>query len=275
MSPGTESSAKVLIIEDNPSNLELMTYLLTAFGHEVSSEVTGQAGMDTAQSHSFDVILCDIHLPDISGEEIAKTLKASARWRSAPLIAVTALAMMGDRDRLLAAGFDGYIPKPIDPEAFVGQVERFASKQGSAQRAAVINPTPPLTMPAGMQGTALVLDDLEQGRYFLRKLLESKGYRVEESSTVAEAYEIARAKRPDLIISDINLTNENGEEFLRMAKQDSDLRNIPVILVTASSHPSDEMFRRVRENGAAALLVRPFDPAYLFETIDSLMERKG
>jgi CheY-like chemotaxis protein len=117
--------SSILVIEDNPSNLELMRYLLTAFGHDVVEAESGRAGLDAAQAGNFDVILCDVQLPDINGDEVARVLKKSPRTAQSPLIAVTALAMIGDREHLLASGFDGYIAKPIEPGTFVRQVTAF------------------------------------------------------------------------------------------------------------------------------------------------------
>lgn len=115
----------VLIIEDNAANLELMTYILDAFGHRVRSASDGAAGIAAARSEPPDVIICDVQLPRVDGFEVARQLKGDQALCAIPLVAVTALAMVGDRDRILAAGFDGYIAKPIEPEQFVRQVEAF------------------------------------------------------------------------------------------------------------------------------------------------------
>jgi len=117
--------ARILIIEDNPANLELMTYLLSTFGHTVLAAANGQQGLEAARREHPDLIICDVQLPDIDGFEVARWLKSNPDLRTTPLVAVTALAMVGDRDRVLAAGFDGYLAKPIDPETFVRQMEVF------------------------------------------------------------------------------------------------------------------------------------------------------
>ena len=117
--------ARVLVIEDNAANLELMTYLLVAFGHTTLTASKGFEGLEIAQHERPDIIVCDIQLPDIEGYEIARQLKNDTTLRGIPLIAVTALAMVGDRDRILATGFDGYISKPIVPETFIPQLEAF------------------------------------------------------------------------------------------------------------------------------------------------------
>jgi CheY-like chemotaxis protein len=117
--------AHMLIIEDNAANLELMTYLLDAFGHSVRVAHDGVEGLAAIQADPPDVIICDIQLPRLDGFEVARRLKADLTLCHIPLVAVTALAMVGDRDRILASGFDGYIAKPIEPEQFVRQVEAF------------------------------------------------------------------------------------------------------------------------------------------------------
>ena len=105
----------ILIIEDHVDNLELMNYLLRAFGYATLAATDGITGLDIAQREDLDLILCDIQLPGIDGLEVARRLKQDARLRPVPLVAITALAMVGDRERVLGAGFDGYLPKPINP----------------------------------------------------------------------------------------------------------------------------------------------------------------
>jgi len=117
--------AKILLIEDNPTNLDLMVYLLQAFGHDPISCGTGEDGLAAASRDDPGLILCDLQLPGIDGYEVLRRLKSDGRLRQIPILAVTALAMVGDRDRALAAGFDGYIAKPIDPETFVQELNRF------------------------------------------------------------------------------------------------------------------------------------------------------
>lgn len=117
--------ARILIIEDNVASLELLRYLLEAFGHTVLTAVCGQKGVEAVRRDRPDLILCDVRLPRMDGFEVARYLKSHPVFRTIPLVAVTAYAMVGDRDVMLKAGFDGYIPKPIIPETFVKQVEGF------------------------------------------------------------------------------------------------------------------------------------------------------
>jgi CheY-like chemotaxis protein len=117
--------ARILVIEDNPTNLQLIVYLLQAFGHTPLEATDGETGLELVRRETPDLVLCDIHLPGIDGFAVAQALKAVPAYSAMPLVAVTALAMVGDRDRILSAGFDGYITKPITPETFIGQVEAF------------------------------------------------------------------------------------------------------------------------------------------------------
>src|SRR5438046_649612 len=118
-------SARILIIEDNPANLELMRYLLGAFGHIVLTAEDGQHGLEAARRESPDLIVCDVQLPDRGGGGAPRWRKSAPGLGTVPLVPATALAMVGDRDRILAAGFDGYLAKPINPETFVRQMEVF------------------------------------------------------------------------------------------------------------------------------------------------------
>jgi CheY-like chemotaxis protein len=128
--------ARILVIEDNPANMELMAYLLRAFGHEPLFAYDGKQGIDAACRCSPDLVICDVHLPGIDGYGVVQHLKKQPPLRFVPVIAVTALAMVGDQDKLLAAGFDGYISKPIDPESFVPLIEKFIRRAIQLQAAA-------------------------------------------------------------------------------------------------------------------------------------------
>ncbi|NMG45128.1 response regulator [Aromatoleum toluvorans] len=132
--------ARILVIEDNAPNRNLMSYLITAFGHTPITAESGISGIEAAEREKPDLIVCDIQMPGIDGYEVARRLKGDPRLEPIPLVAVTAYAMVGDQERVLAAGFDGYIPKPIVPRAFVGQLETFLHRRrrtGSGRKAPV------------------------------------------------------------------------------------------------------------------------------------------
>jgi two-component system, cell cycle response regulator DivK len=129
-------AARVLIVEDNPANLALMQYLLQASGYTTLTATDGREGVAVAQRESPDVILMDLQMPIMNGYEAARQVKEVQALRGVPIIAVTAFAMVGDRDKILARGFDGYIAKPIAPERFVSEVEAFVAAALRAGQAA-------------------------------------------------------------------------------------------------------------------------------------------
>ncbi|MEG0882765.1 MAG: response regulator, partial [Janthinobacterium sp.] len=118
-------SARILIIEDNATNMELMVYLLRAFGYTPLAAYDGEEGVRMARRELPDLIICDVHLPKLDGYGVVAELKKDPQLRKIPALAVTALAMVGDRERLLEAGFNGYIGKPIEPDLFVAELESF------------------------------------------------------------------------------------------------------------------------------------------------------
>jgi len=119
--------ATVLLIEDNEQNRYLVTYLLERQGYIVISANDGRSGLELAAQVDPDVILLDIQLPTMDGHEVARALRTMASLRTVPIVAVTSYAMMGDREKALAAGCTGYIEKPIDPASFVAEVAAYAA----------------------------------------------------------------------------------------------------------------------------------------------------
>jgi two-component system, cell cycle response regulator DivK len=114
--------AKVLIVEDNPANMRLAVFLLESAGHTVLGATDAEAGLTLAREEHPDLILMDIQLPGIDGLEATRQLKADEETRAIPVIALTALAMKGDEERIRAAGCDGYIAKPIRYQEVLGMV---------------------------------------------------------------------------------------------------------------------------------------------------------
>jgi CheY-like chemotaxis protein len=123
--------ARILIVEDNRENLALMQLLLRALGHEAIPAASGETAIELATAEPPEVILLDIQMPGMDGLETARILRSNPDLDSVPLIAVTALAMPGDRERILEAGFAGYIAKPIDPGRLPGQLAAFLGPRGS------------------------------------------------------------------------------------------------------------------------------------------------
>ena len=116
---------KVLIIEDNEQNLYLSTFLLEKHGYEVFQARDGREGIELAGQVIPSIILLDIQLPEMDGYAVAKELRNNQKLADVPIVAVTSYAMIGDRERIIAAGCTGYIEKPINPDTFISQIEEY------------------------------------------------------------------------------------------------------------------------------------------------------
>lgn len=119
------SAARILLIEDNAHNRYLASFLLEQRGHEVLHAETGPRGLELAAEREPDLILLDVQLPGMDGHAVTRALKADPTMQRIPIVAVTSYAMVGDRERCFEAGAEGYIEKPINPDSFVDEVERF------------------------------------------------------------------------------------------------------------------------------------------------------
>ncbi len=114
--------AIVLIVEDNEANLKLATFLVEKAGHRVVSAPDAERGLQLARTDNPDLILMDVQLPGMDGMEAIRLLKAGALTRAIPVIALTALAMKGDEERILATGCNAYIAKPIRYQQFLATI---------------------------------------------------------------------------------------------------------------------------------------------------------
>jgi two-component system, cell cycle response regulator len=266
--------ARILVIEDNLTNLDLMTYLLTAFGHTPLAVHDGEAGLQAAQRERPDLIICDLQMPMMDGYEVARWLKSHPDLRAIPLVAVTALAMVGDRDKVLAAGFDGYIAKPITPETFVQQVERFLAHDFGAARRAPTLATTWATSPAIWRATILVVDNMPVNIDLARSIFEPFGYTVIAATSMHEALVCARQTLPDLILSDVNMEDGTGYDLLIAIKADPQLRAIPFVCIT-STYLDPQAQAQGLELGATRFLVRPIEPQQLLAVIEDCLEDRS
>jgi len=121
---------KVLVVEDNKENFELISYSLKRAGYEVVWAETGEAGVEVALREKPYFILMDINLPGIDGLEATRRIRQSAANGDIPIIAITSYAMRGDMEKILAAGCSGYFEKPIDPLTIVDQIRAVIRKLG-------------------------------------------------------------------------------------------------------------------------------------------------
>lgn len=120
------SVRKILVVEDNDMNMQLVEFLLEEGGYEIVKATSGEEALAlTRDGTAPDLILMDIHLPGMDGLSVVRAMKSEQRTARIPILALTAHAMRGDKDRFLEAGCDGYISKPIDVKTFISSIERY------------------------------------------------------------------------------------------------------------------------------------------------------
>ncbi len=117
---------KILVVEDNDMNMQLVEFLLEEGGYDIVKATSGEEALAiTRGEHAPDLILMDIHLPGMDGLSVVRAMKSDDRTSRVPILALTAHAMRGDKDRFLEAGCDGYISKPIDVKTFISAIEQY------------------------------------------------------------------------------------------------------------------------------------------------------
>jgi two-component system cell cycle response regulator len=267
----------ILVIEDNPPNLELMIYLLEAFGHKPLAASSGEQGLEIIQREKLGLIICDIQLPGIDGYRIARWLKSHPTLRKIPLVAVTAFAMVGDRDKVLAAGFDGYISKPIAPETFVPYVEAVLKPANGSAGRSVAHSSPNTSFKefaaiVEERPRILAVDNSPINLTLAKSILEPLGFEVVTTPSVKQALEMAKQLRPDLLLSDVHMPEEDGFAFIRAVKADPQLRSIPFIFIS-STVLLDSDRKRAFALGASKFIVRPIEPLALAAEIQDCLSK--
>ena len=251
--------ARILVVEDNRSSLEFMVYLLRAFGHDASGCGVSIEGLDLARSEPFDLIVSDVLMPGIDGFEFVRRIREYAHAKATPLVAVTALAMKGDREKTLESGFDGYIAKPIDPETFVTEIETFLAAK-------------PSQAPAPAEPTILAVDDVQVNLDVLAGTLVPSGYRVITARNVADAIALLERERPAAILCDVHMPDGNGFELIEYLKRHAELSNIPFVFVSSTAWQTRDR-RRAMAAGAAKFILRPIDPEELLREVRAVIAK--
>lgn len=271
--------ARVLVIEDNPVNLELMVFLLESQGHEVHAAMDGDRGVVLARELEPTLIVCDVEMPGRDGYAVAAELKSDARLAGIPLVAVTAHAMVGDRDSALAVGFDAHFAKPIDPPAFLKAIESMLGAghhSPAAPDAASAAGAAPGDVPddcrAPLPGLMLlVVDDTPANLHYKCQLLEPAGYRTLGATSVAEARELLLATRVDLVLCDVLMPGGTGIDLLAAMRRDERSRAVPFILLTASTY-NNLLRKQGLAMGAQRFLTHPIDAIDLLGEIRAVLQ---
>jgi len=262
--------ARILLIEDDEASLGLVTYVLSAFGHTVFQTHDGEEGLEVARRELPDLILTDLQMPKTDGYGVVRALRKDPRFQNRPIVAVTSYAMRDDRERVLASGFDGYISKPIMPEEFVHQVERFldAGKRSAPPPAPAAESRTPA--PVRCHTTILAVDNSPVNLRLLDSTLGPLGYKVILAATALQALAIARENPPDLILSDLHMPEMDGYDFFKTIQADPQLKPIPFAILSSTVWQQDEL-TRASEMAVATFIRRPIDPQCLVQEIQAAL----
>lgn len=223
--------AKILIAEDSPDIRALIQMLLETEGHRVIAVADGRAAVAAAREERPELILMDLSLPILSGWEATRQIRTDPATASIPILAVTAHAMHGDRERALAAGCDGFIAKPISEDTFASRVIGFIQSRKAATGEASERQEGSGTEP----GRILVVDDQAEVAQLLRTDLEFDGHSVVLATSAGQALSHFEAdNRFDLAVIDVMLGGNSGYDLTETLTSQSP-EYIPVLLVTAGT----------------------------------------
>ena len=274
--------AKILLVDDSEPNRDMLARRLQRKGHEVLQAVDGQQAVDLTRSESPDVVLMDLNLPVLDGWSATRQIKAFPGTRPVPVIALTAHAMSGDRQKALQAGCDDYDTKPVDFPRLLGKIEAlFKSpeapsaprpKQPALPSPAAEVETAAVESAAEPAGRVLIVDDTETNRDVASRWLRRKGFAVDAVKDGQEALEQIEKVSYDTILLDVMMPGINGIEVLRKLRQTHPATELPVIMATAKDASHDIV--EALTLGANDYVTKPLDFPVLIARVGTQVSLK-
>lgn len=260
----------ILVVEDDHLNMKLMRSILTLGHYQILEAGEAETGLELAAKHRPDLILMDIQLPGLDGLSATRHLKQTPELANIPVIALTGLAMDGDRENALAAGCDDYISKPINTRTFLASIGQQLAPAGAA------SPPPAAEQPAPTTGPArskiLVVDDDPMNVKLISAILSKDDYAIIKAYGGEDALRITREENPDLILLDVMMPVMDGYQVTREVKGDPATSGIPIIMITALNGTEDKV--RGLESGADEFLTKPVNRAELLARVKSMLRLK-
>jgi DNA-binding response OmpR family regulator len=265
---------KILLVEDNELNQDMLSRRLTRRGFEVVFATDGATGVSMASSERPDLILMDMSLPIMDGWEATQSIKANPHTASIPIIALTAHAMVGDRDKAMAAGCDDYDTKPVELARLLQKIDALlttAVQKKAVESSPSVSPAPlPAQLdipqlPDTTEYQILIVDDNDMNRDMLSRRLKRVGYGVLTAEDGESGLALLQEQRVDLILLDIMMPGISGLEVLQRIRQSHSQVQLPIIMATAKDE-SEEIVRAF-ELGANDYVTKPIDLPVLLARI--------
>jgi CheY-like chemotaxis protein len=263
-------AARILIIEDNQANMDLLTYLLTAFGHVPLLAGDGEVGVTVARRELPDLILCDLHLPLLDGYGVLAQLRADPTTRAIPILAASALPVTDHCAALKRAGFTGCLPKSLEPDQLMATLDTFlppALRSGAQTAPAPASANGQASTRGGpTRAHVLLLDAAPENAGLVASILAHSGYRVAVASNVAEVASAASVAF-DLVLCDLGMFDGGRTAFLAAALQQLP-QHAPVIVIRPD-HDDDVTALSQGRARPLHMLSHPLDPQLLMAAIES------
>ncbi len=249
---------RILVVEDDPKSSRLIKDILELRRYVVIEAGNGLSAMRIINDHIPDLIFMDMNLPGMDGMTLTRLIKTSSKTANIPVIALTAAAMKGDRDRFVQAGCDDYISKPFHVKDILDVIKRYAMPE--EQRTAT---HPPII---------LIADDRPENIELISAILSPMGYNIIKASNGVQAIEKIRTLHPDIAMINVFMPELDGIEVCKNIKSDEQYSSIPVIMITALNDADSKM--KALSVGADEFLTKPVDRYELIVRIGNLLNVK-
>ena len=275
-------SARVLIVEDNQANMDLVTYLLQAFGHQPLCASDGVTGVELALREQPDLILCDLHLPRLDGYGVVARLRADPATRNIPILAASALPVTDGGAALRRAGFSGCLPKSLEPDVLIPTLESFLPphlREGGKPPAAAAGTVPAgqdpapaasIPVPPATRARVLLLDAAPENAGLVAAILAHSGYAVSTAANPAQAGALLDSHDYDVVLCELGLLEARRMSFLSDALEMAP--GLPVVIVRPDEEDDLGSLGAGRRRG---VLSHPLDPQQLVAAIDAVLSQQG
>jgi signal transduction histidine kinase/DNA-binding response OmpR family regulator len=271
---------KILVVDDIEDNRRLIHQILTPLGFNIIEANNVAEASIAIEQESPDLVLMDIHMPVMRGEETIPKIKATELGINTPIIAVSASVFKSEQQDILNQGADDFLSKPFKRNQLLKIIGRhlnldceYHEKHTShTQKLSpkliqfdASNNRDPLFL-----GKVLIVDDVKVNNMLLKKILSTEGYQCLEASNGSDALAIYQAWQPDIVLLDNQMPEMDGKEVLQRISDMKGITQVPVIVVTADNNPAE--ITLLVNLGAVAVISKPFKPNEIKEAVSQFIE---